>query len=186
MYIKYRGMSGVTIWDTFISHEECQYLINTYDKCVVPSVVVGQQVHPSRTSSTYYLPNTDPIVKKIKEKVAEKLKVEEFMIEPIQFLRYTKGQRYLYHYDYLPGDVPNQRVHTVLVYLNTLIPEQGGATSFFHYKQKVYPKEGQAVWFRNMNEDGTLNKDSLHAGEEIVNETAIKYALNIWTRQSRY
>jgi prolyl 4-hydroxylase len=72
------------------------------------------------------------------------------------------------------------------VYLNTLDIADGGATSFFHYKKKVTPKKGQAVWFKNMNDDGTLNTLSLHSGEEILTDGVIKYALNIWTRQTKF
>ena len=179
--------NGVVIIDDFISHEDCQYLIKTFDDKVFRSCVVGSGVHESRTSSTYYMPNDDAVVMALKQKAAALLNIPVENIETLQFLRYMKGERYKYHYDYLVGDnVPNQRVHTVLVYLNTLAPEDGGATSFFYYKKKVSPKEGVAVWFRNMNSDGTLNNDSMHSGEEILTEGAVKYAINIWTRQSKW
>jgi prolyl 4-hydroxylase len=177
----------VTTLDNFISEEDCKQLIQLCSDKVFKSTVVGGQVHASRTSSTYYIPGTDSVVKSIRARVAEFLKIPEENIEPIQFLRYMKGERYLYHHDYLVGDnIPNQRVHTLIVYLNTLEPEDGGATSFFHYKRKVVPKMGTAIWFKNMNDDGKLNEQSLHAGEEILKDGVIKYALNIWTRQHKY
>jgi prolyl 4-hydroxylase len=178
---------SIITFDDFLTKDECDYLIQSFNDKVSKSTVVGGQVHSSRTSSTFYIPGTDPTIKSIRAKTAKLLNIPEENIEPIQFLRYLKGERYLYHHDYLAGNnIPNQRVHTLIVYLNTLAPEDGGATSFFHYKTKVVPKMGTAVWFKNMNDDGTLNTNSLHAGEEILKDNVIKYALNIWTRQSKY
>jgi prolyl 4-hydroxylase len=115
------------------------------------------------------------------------LEIPRENIETLQFLRYQKGEKYAYHHDFLSGDnVQNQRVFTVLIYLNTLSPHDGGATSFFHYKKKVIPAKGMAVLFRNLNEDGTKNTNSLHSGEEILSDNTVKYAINVWTRQKRF
>jgi prolyl 4-hydroxylase len=179
--------SDVITIDNFVSDSDCDYLIKTYDEKVFKSLVVGGQKHESRTSSSFYIPSSDPVIKKIREKTADFLKIPQNNIETIQFLKYVKGEKYSYHYDLLPGDnVPNQRVHTIIVYLNTLAPEDGGATSFFHYNLKVTPKKGMGVWFKNLNDDGTSNTKSLHAGEEILADGVIKYALNIWTRQTKF
>ena len=168
--------------DNFISDNDCEYLINTYkDKATRSKTVDG--IHESRTSSTYFLSDSDKTVKSIKQKVSSYLNVPETHIETIQFLKYKKGEQYKYHNDYFRGsNVKNQRVHTILIYLNTLQAEDGGETSFYHHKLKVTPKQGMAVWFRNMTDDGKLVTNSLHSGEPIKTDT-IKYALNVWTRQ---
>lgn len=177
---------NVILINNFISDEDCDYLIKTYNEKVFRSKVVDGEVHPSRTSSTFYMPNNDPVCVKLREKTAEFLKIPIDNIESLQFLRYIKGERYLYHYDYLSTpNITNQRVHTILLYLNTLNEEDGGATSFWHYKKKVSPVKGMGVWFRNLNQDGSLNTQSMHAGEEILTEGTIKYAVNIWTRQHK-
>ena len=180
----------VTIIDSFLTKEQCQYLIDTYTNKLTASLVVSNggktlHSHPSRTSSTYFLPDTDTTVIEVKAKAAEFLHIPYENIEPLQFLRYQKGERYLYHHDYLAGHPANQRVHTIIAYLNDLAEEDGGATSFFHYDRKVQPKMGTGVWFRNMDERGNLVEKSLHAGEEIKTD-AVKYAINIWTRQRKY
>ena len=175
----------------FINHDDCQYLINTYNDKLHHSYTLNSstntsEIHPSRTSSSFYLPDHDNVVQSIKLKTADYLNIPITHIEPLQLLRYMKGERYLYHHDYLKSDtVTNQRVHTVLLYLNTLQPSDGGATSFFHHSLKIYPIEGNAVWFRNMNKDGKVLDTSLHSGEEIHTD-AIKYAINIWIRQHPY
>lgn len=171
--------------DNFISDNDCEYLINKYkDKASRSKTVDG--IHDSRTSSTYFLPRSDEIVKSILEKVSKYLNIPETYIEDIQFLKYQKGEQYKYHNDYFPGNnVKNQRVHTILIYLNTLEPEDGGETSFYHHKLKITPKKGMGVWFRNMTEDRKLVTESLHSGEPIKTDI-VKYALNVWTRESAF
>lgn len=179
----------VQIIEDFLTAEQCTYIINTFKDNLVPSLVISDgrpsYKHSSRTSSTYFLPNADPIVSTIRQKASEFLNVPLDRFEGLQLLRYQKGERYLYHHDYLSGNPANQRVHTIIVYLNDLTEEDGGATSFFYYKQKVVPKLGRGVWFRNMDDDGKLIQESMHAGEEIKTD-AVKYAINIWTRQFRW
>lgn len=171
--------------DNFISDNDCEYLIRTYKDKAARSITENG-IHESRTSSTYFLSDSDATVKYIKQKVSDYLNVPLTHIENIQFLKYQKGEQYKYHNDYFQGtNIPNQRVHTILIYLNTLQPEDGGETSFYYHKLKITPKKGMAVWFRNMSEDGKLVTESLHSGEPIKTDT-IKYALNVWTRQSPF
>lgn len=171
----------------FLTQDLCTTLIESYKDRVASSTVIRSDStlakDSSRTSSTYYIPNTDPHIPELRQKVAAFLNIDTKQIEGIQFLRYMHGEQYKYHHDYLPGNPQNQRVHTILIYLNTLIPEEGGATSFFHYQKKVQPEEGLAVWFRNMDESGALIPRSMHSGEPILKPGSVKYALNIWTRQ---
>jgi prolyl 4-hydroxylase len=171
----------------FLSKEVCESLIQTYDSRVFRSVVItNNSQHEkdlSRTSSSFYIPNTDPFISDLRQKVADYLQIQTSHIEPIQFLRYKHGEKYNYHHDYLPGNPTNQRVHTIIVYLNTLLETEGGATSFYYYKKKIQPESGLAVWFRNMTDEGKLIPESMHSGEPILGESTLKYALNIWTRQ---
>lgn len=181
-------MNVPVIIDNFISKDVCEYLIETYKDNLQKSRTVNHtnglsEIHASRTSSTFFLPDKDPIVSSIKQKVTEYLNVPYNHIEGLQLLRYQKGEKYSYHHDYFKGEnIKNQRVHTIIVYLNDLDISDGGATSFFHHSLKVQPKQGNAVHFRNMDDSNNLIDTSLHSGEEILT-TAIKYAINIWTRQ---
>lgn len=171
----------------FLSQDLCETFIQSYKDRVVPSIVVKSDAtytkDASRTSSSYYIPNTDPHIPELRQKVAAFLKIDTKQIEGIQFLRYLHGEKYNYHHDYLSCKQTNQRVHTILVYLNTLAPEEGCATSFYYYKKKVQPETGLGVWFRNMDDSGTLIPKSMHSGEPILKPGSVKYALNIWTRQ---
>ena len=79
----------------FINSSECQYLIHTYKDKLQHSYTINsttnvQEIHPSRTSSSFYLPDRDTIVQSIKLKTAQYLNIPITHIEPLQLLRYEK------------------------------------------------------------------------------------------------
>lgn len=176
----------VRIVEDFLDAKQCQYLIDTYDKMCKRSTVVdalgNDVIDPARTSSTYFIPDSDPVIIEMKKKSAALTGAPFENIEGLQIVRYTKGEQYKFHYDYFDAIQHNQRVHTVLIYLNDLEMEDGGATIFKKYRLKIYPRCGRAIWFRNKLEDGKVNDMSLHAGEEILGDK-VKYAINVWIRE---
>lgn len=173
------------IMEGFLEPEKCQYLIDAYkDKCKRSTVVdaTGKDVvDAARTSSTYFMPNDDPVIVEIRRRAAAMAGVPESHVEGLQLVRYAKGEQYKFHYDYFDAIRDNQREHTFLVYLNDFELHEGGSTIFKNYGVKVYPKKGRCVWFRDMI-DGKLNEKSLHSGEEVLSDK-IKYAVNVWIRQ---
>ena len=68
---------SIITFDDFITKEECDHLVRTYNDKVVKSVVVGGHTHSSRTSSTFYMPGTDPVVKTIRTKTAKLLNIPD-------------------------------------------------------------------------------------------------------------
>jgi prolyl 4-hydroxylase len=173
------------IMEGFLEPEKCQYIVDTYkDRCKRSTVVDASGkdvVDPARTSSTYFMPNDDPVIVELRRKAAAMAGVPESHVEGLQLVRYAKGEQYKFHFDYFDAIRHNQREHTFLVYLNEFGLEEGGSTIFKNYGIKVYPKQGRCVWFRNMI-DGKLNPKSLHSGEEVLSDK-IKYAINIWIRE---
>jgi prolyl 4-hydroxylase len=173
------------IMEGFLEPAKCQYLIDTYkDKCKRSTVVdaAGKDVvDAARTSSTFFMPNDDPVIVEVRRKAAAMAGVPESHVEGLQLVRYAKGEQYKFHYDYFDAIRDNQREHTFLVYLNDLELEDGGSTIFKSYGIKVYPKTGRCIWFRDMI-DGKLNEKSLHSGEQLLSDK-VKYAVNVWIRQ---
>jgi prolyl 4-hydroxylase len=173
------------VMEGFLEPEKCDYLIATYkDRCKRSTVVDASGkdvVDPARTSSTYFMPNDDPVIVEMRRKAAAMAGVPESHVEGLQLVRYAKGEQYKFHYDYFDAIKHNQREHTFLVYLNDLQLEEGGSTIFKTYGIKVYPRKGRCVWFRDMI-DGKLNTKSLHSGESVTSDT-VKYAVNIWIRE---
>lgn len=175
------------IIENFLQPEECSYFIDTYKNMLEPSTIFsnGELVVTSwRTSSSFVMFNGDDHVIALKQKVSELTGLPVPNIEGLQLLRYCHGEHFDLHHDYFIDNEPYQRIHTVLIYLNDLDGiDNGGATSFPHHRMRVYPKTGRAVWFRNASDDGvTTYPDSLHAGEPVLGENMIKYAINIWVQ----
>jgi prolyl 4-hydroxylase len=110
------------IMEEFLEPEKCQYIVDTYkDLCKRSTVVdaAGKDVvDPARTSSTYFMPNDDPVIVELRRKAAAMAGVPESHVEGLQLVRYTKGEQYKFHYDYFDAIRHNQREHTFLVYLN--------------------------------------------------------------------
>jgi prolyl 4-hydroxylase len=173
------------IMDAFLDGAKCQYIIDTFsDSCKRSTVVdaAGRDVvDPARTSSTFFMPNDDPVIAYIRQRCAAMAGVPESHVEGLQLVRYAKGEQYKFHYDYFDAIRHNQREHTFLVYLNDLEIDEGGATIFKNYGVKVYPRQGRCIWFRNMI-DGKVNDKSLHAGEAVLSDK-VKYAVNVWLRE---
>ena len=101
--------------------------------------------------------------------MAGAIDVEFTHSEPMVLLHYQPGQEYRPHRDYLPtatlaADQPGagQRTATLCCYLSGV--EAGGGTAFPAADLVVEPRIGRAVIFRNSDEDGRPDPDSLHAG----------------------
>ncbi len=100
--------------------------------------------------------------------------------EPLQILRYSPGQQYRNHLDYIPG-ADNQRVRTALVYLNADF--EGGQTAFVRAGLMVKARKGNGIVFQNALPDGRADPMSEHAGLPVTRGT--KYLASRWIRQRR-
>jgi prolyl 4-hydroxylase len=69
-----------------------------------------------------------------------------------------------------------------LLYLNDDF--EGGQTDFPTWKLTVIPQTGSIISWRNMKENGELEKDSLHAGLPVTK--GVKYILIVWVREHAY
>lgn len=110
-------------------------------------------------------------------------------LEPTNILHYDPGQEYRPHYDAVrPDEVPDfeadlrahgQRLVTVLVYLNDAY--EGGETEFPRLGQRFKGKPGDALIFWNLDADGEIERQSLHAGLPVTGGE--KWLLSQWVRQ---
>jgi len=177
----------------FLSENEVNHIIKLADQLKKPSTIDSKESPVTlkenvRSSNSAHLGKSrDDIVKNIEKKAAEYTKLNTNYIEPLQVVVYEKGQKYNPHYDFFSPDSNEiinigNRTKTMLVYLNDLPDNAGGNTFFPKLNLKIKPKARDAIYFENMN-DGELNYDTLHAGEEILNNSK-KYAINIWFREN--
>ena len=99
-------------------------------------------------------------------------------IEGVYVTRYQEGGLYDEHVDF--GDDFNvDRLYTVLLYLNDMAPEHGGATVFPRLNIEVQPRAGRAVCWTNMNPDGSAHLETSHAALP-VKPGGDKWAIQFW------
>lgn len=183
----------------FLTREECDHLIIKGEPLLKASTICsenGDIVDESRTSWTASLgkelitqSKKDPILQNIYNRAAEFCMRPVQNIEPIQMVRYTSGQFYKPHHDYLDTkidlykqqvDLHGQREITFFVYLNDVEEGIGGETYFPKVDKKIKGKKGDAVFWYNIKKNGDLDEMTLHGGNPITKGT--KYGLNIWVR----
>jgi prolyl 4-hydroxylase len=183
----------VMIYDDFISNEDANYLINIslgkFTDSSIYATSEGTVDKSARSSSNVYFDRAqNNVIQKIENKIATMLNINLEHLEPLQIVKYEKGQEYKPHYDYftnITDQVHNQRTHTFLIYLNDLNEEDGGSTHFSKYKIRVFPTTGRCVHFIDSFSNDELNEMSLHAGEPILTDVK-KYVLTAWVRKYKY
>jgi prolyl 4-hydroxylase len=136
--------------------------------------------NPIRTSDGMAFPFVDenPAVHALNRRIAAVTGTEAAQGEPLQILRYRPGQEYKPHFDAVAGD-PNQRILTVLVYLND--DYEGGETLFLKTGLRFRGRRGDALMFRNASADGRADELAQHAGRPVI--AGEKLICSRWIRQ---
>jgi prolyl 4-hydroxylase len=179
--------------ENFITKEEAEHLMKTADEIKRPSTIDTKGdpytlVNNVRSSESAHLGKSrDKIVKSIEDKACEYVGLDTTHLEPMQVVVYEKGQKFNPHYDFFSEDSQDilergNRNKTILVYLNDIQENFGGATVFPKIGLKIQPQAYSAIYFENMNESG-VDYNTLHAGEELTTDELKKYAINIWFRE---
>ena len=176
--------TGVAVVDGFCTSEEAQAVIRLARDKLNPSAVRqgGKFVQdPGRNSETALVfgPRCkDPALIPFACRAAFLTGVPYTHLEAVYVTRYQEGGRYDEHVDY--GDhFSVDRLYTVLLYLNDLPEEQGGATAFPNLNIKVQPKLGRAVSWTNMNPDGSVHAETSHAALPVTNNGE-KWTIQFW------
>ncbi|KOO30129.1 procollagen-proline dioxygenase [Chrysochromulina tobinii] len=173
-----------------LSAEECEHVLKLSLPRFSRSPVRGS-VTRVRTSTTAMLGGRldDAVVKRIRARIARFSGFPVDHLEPLQVVRYERGQKYEGHHDYF--DVcdledktsSGRRQVTFLIYLVDMPPgEEGGGTSFPDLNLEVRPEQGSAIVFNDCHDWGGEDGRSLHAGQPPVNPDTVKYAINGWIR----
>lgn len=186
----------VGVIDGLLSADECRLLI----AAATPSLRASQTVdpftglavaQPVRTSSDASIDciREDLALRLVQLRIARAADMELVNAEALTVLRYTPGQQYRPHRDYVPPgtierDRPlaGNRARTICVFLNDV--EAGGETDFPVPGVRVSPQAGRAVVFDNLHANGQPDPDSLHAGLPVVRGE--KWLATLWLRQRPY
>lgn len=162
---------GIGLFRGLFSPVECQYLTDTSTPLLKPSVIVDPQTgaarrDPIRTSDVAAFPLAleDPVIHQLNRRLAAVSGTDVRQGEPLQVLRYRKGQAYKPHVDTLPFEA-NQRICTALVALNQ--GYEGGETDFLGLDFQWKGAPGDALVFANVTADGRPDGAMRHAGREL-------------------
>lgn len=162
----------VSVFPALLSPAECGFLIAEARPWLEPSVVIDPQTgrqlrNPIRTSDgmSFGVFLEGPAVHALNRRIAAATGTEVAQGESLQVLRYRPRQEYKAHFDAVAGD-PNQRILTVLVYLNE--GYEGGETLFLRTGLSFKGEKGDALLFRNAHADGRADELTQHAGLPVT------------------
>ncbi|RJG07951.1 proline hydroxylase [Noviherbaspirillum cavernae] len=187
----------IVVLGNVLSDDECDALCAYTEQRLTRSPVVGDtdggtQLHAHRTSKGAMLGRGETeLIARIDARLAAIARWPVQNGEGLQVLRYEKGNEYRAHYDWFDPDQPGprkhlehggQRVGTFVLYLCDV--DEGGGTSFPNLGLEVQPRKGNAVFFRNTDDYGSPDRQTLHAGAPVV--SGIKFVANKWLRERAY
>jgi hypothetical protein len=185
------GETGIRVIDNFCTTDEAEYLINTAKDRLFKSKVIQNNKavdDPGRTSShsvVFHRHHQDPLVLPIIARGAMLAGVPCGNAEQIYVSRYAEGQLYHGHYDISEDFLASHRLCTMLIYLNSLDEDQGGATYFRDLNVAVKPTAGRAVCWTNMNPDGSPHMETMHAALPPSGKDTEKWVIQLWFRPYR-
>ena len=156
-----------------LTDEECDYL----KALAGPSLRPPSDADPVRggaqhvTSMTLYQGVWKSAMSKaIDERVFSIIGFPANYFADLQVTKFEAGGQLKPHYDWLPS-VYEERVMAVVYCLDDVEPEHGGAVVFPRAPIRVQPQKGMAVVYHTSLEDGALDRESLHADDELLRGT---------------
>lgn len=187
-------MPKAILFQNFLTDEECDCLVLEAEPSFSRSTAIDtetgkSEIFHSRTSEgTFFKKAENDLVKKIEERICKLFHWNDEQVEPLQMLKYNKGEEYLPHFDYfdplLAGskihiEQGGQRVATLLMYLST--PEEGGYTYFPAVDMKIHCVKGNALLF--VYPVPIPESLTSHAGTPVI--TGTKHVATAWFRSKK-
>ena len=175
-------------WKGFLTPAESAHIAMQSRDILEPSRVADPRTgnliaHPIRTSSAAPLgPTRETLpIRAILMRIAAATGTGIDQGESLTVLHYAPGQQYRPHVDALPG-VANQRMGTLILYLNE--GYGGGETRFDATGLTVAGRGGDALYFRNLDDNGKADPLSRHAGLPVTH--GAKWVATRWIRIQRF
>jgi len=188
----------VFLYHNFLTSEECEEIIKIGEGDVSRSLVVGDKggsvESRARTSSGVFFVDkymrSSPLLRDVERRISEWTYLPVENGEAFYLLRYEVGQEYKPHTDWFsrgPDGGPfkqpeGNRYATVLTYLRT--PDEGGDTIFPNANVRVPAKQGNAVFFYNLDSSNHPDGMALHGGEPVLG--GMKWAMTKWIRENKF
>ena len=183
------GKTGVRVVDNFLSEEEAREVISLYGLAVSRSTVIGpggnSMTHDYRTSSDSLIAiDSSPLIESLTYRAATLFGLPVSHAENFSLTRYQHGEYYKGHFDH-DGSMKADRLYTLLIYLNSLTPEEGGGTCFEKLNLVAQPVCGRAVVWNNSDLGRVRLPESYHSALPILKEGAEKWVAQLWFRSYR-
>lgn len=163
--------------DDFLKPRDCERLIALVRHHLRPSRVshdVGdEEFRVSETAHLCFL--RSPLATEVDAKICRTLGIRAEYSEGIQAQRYEVGGHFKPHFDFFGTGsdehrsacgLRGNRTWTFMVYLNDDF--DGGATHFTNIDCTIQPRTGMALFWNNLNPDGSPNPATLHCGENVT------------------
>jgi len=187
--------SNIFIYDEkLLNHTECDSIIELANSIgLTQSTVTSNDGYTNkvlsshRTNYNLNLPyGKYDIIDDVYRHIAKIISLPVENIE-MEINRYSDGQYFMAHYDYLTSewivDTGGQRLYSCVVYLNDDF--EGGETHFANLGKTIKPIKGNAVLWKNcLYDSDQLDLTSLHESLPIISGT--KWALIVWVRENAF
>lgn len=189
-------MTGPAIFaiEGFLEPALCDWMTNKATALLEPAQVYDPATGAPRLESVRTnhaaqldLTQTDVVTALIRERIARAAGLPVPGLEWTQVLRYTVGQTFDWHVDWLDPALPGyaddlrrrgQRIATCLVYLND--GYEGGETAFEAGDLRWRGRKGDALMWANTLPDGSIDPRTRHAG--LPPTAGEKRVLSQWLR----
>lgn len=172
----------------------CDWIMDRIRSKLAPALIwdresEGGTIDPVRSNSAAELRLTDMdvVLAVLRARMSLATRLPESIFETPQAMRYSVGQQFRLHHDYLDPEIPaqamdlkrrGQRIATFLVYLND--DYEGGETEFPEAGLSFRGKKGDALFFANVGRSGEPDRRSAHAGRPPI--AGEKWILSQWIR----
>lgn len=174
-----------------LSVDECNELIQMSKDKLFEATTLGENVKNYRTANNTWLFEKTDLTDKIKNIVSEKTNLPIENQEQIHIVNYNVGGEYKEHHDFFHPNTDyfesqikrgGQRIYSCLFYLNDDFI--GGETDFPKMNYKVKPQLGKLVIWKNLNDNFSINYNSLHAGLPVI--SGEKWICIVWVRENKF
>ncbi len=174
--------------NNLITENDCDEIIKIAENQFRQANTLGEN-NGHRIADFTWIYRNVPIANKLREIASKETGLPIENMEDLHVVRYNVGGQYKDHHDffhpgepYYPGEVSRggQRVKSIIFYLNDDF--EGGETDFPKMSITVKPIKSKTIIWDNINEDGTLDYDSIHAGLPVTK--GVKYIATIWIREN--
>lgn len=173
----------------FLKRRDCKDLVEAINRQAAPSTLYrGTERENFRTSYTHHFANDDPLPQSCEQYIADLLGIDLIYSERMQGQRYTAGQEFKHHFDYMQtgtsywkveGPRGGQRTWTAMVCLHQ--PAEGGETDFSELGLRFALPTGALLVWNNMTPEGHPNLLTRHAGLPV--RRGVKHVITKWFRQ---